>query len=92
MLVHLVMDMSGFDTGKRLTVYHALNVCFFEDELTWLNVLGPIQNGINGFGQVFVMAAAYYVGTEIVSVAAGESKNPQRDVPRVSPKKQYGAL
>jgi amino acid transporter len=57
-----------------------------------LNVLGPIQNGINGFGQVFVMAAAYYVGTEIVSVAAGESKNPQRDVPRVSPKKQYGAL
>jgi amino acid transporter len=48
------------------------------------NVSGPIQNGVNGFGQVFVMAAAYYVGTEIVSVAAGESKNPQRDVPRVS--------
>lgn len=49
---------------------------------------GPIRNGINGFGQVFVLAAAYYVGTEIVSVAAGESKNPQRDVPRVraSPK------
>lgn len=47
-------------------------------------ITGPIQNGINGFGQVFVLAAAYYVGTEIVSVAAGESKNPQRDVPRVS--------
>lgn len=47
-------------------------------------LLGPIRNGINGFGQVFVLAAAYYVGTEIVSVAAGESKNPQRDVPRVS--------
>ncbi|CRL29067.1 Fungal transcriptional regulatory protein, N-terminal [Penicillium camemberti] len=45
---------------------------------------GPIRNGINGFGQVFVLAAAYYVGTEIVSVAAGESKNPQRDVPRAT--------
>ncbi|KAJ5603285.1 hypothetical protein N7537_006241 [Penicillium hordei] len=50
----------------------------------WKEPYGPIRNGINGFGQVFVLAAAYYVGTEIVSVAAGESRNPQRDVPRVS--------
>ncbi|KAJ5351250.1 hypothetical protein N7452_000224 [Penicillium brevicompactum] len=50
----------------------------------WKEPYGPIQNGINGFGQVFVLAAAYYVGTEIVSVAAGESKNPQRDVPRAT--------
>ncbi|CEJ61161.1 hypothetical protein PMG11_09701 [Penicillium brasilianum] len=50
----------------------------------WKEPYGPIQNGVNGFGQVFVMAAAYYVGTEIVSVAAGESKNPQRDVPRAT--------
>lgn len=53
---------------------------------------GPIRNGINGFGQVFVLAAAYYVGTEIVSVAAGESKNPQRDVPRVSIPSENAAL
>ncbi|KAF2815434.1 uncharacterized protein BDZ99DRAFT_516157 [Mytilinidion resinicola] len=44
---------------------------------------GPSFMGINGFGQVFVLAAAYYVGTEIVSLAAAESKNPQRDVLRV---------
>ncbi|CDM28414.1 Amino acid/polyamine transporter I [Penicillium roqueforti FM164] len=50
----------------------------------WKEPYGPIRNGINGFGQVFVLAAAYYVGTEIVSVAAGESKNPQRDVPRAT--------
>ncbi|KAJ5520828.1 hypothetical protein N7463_001281 [Penicillium fimorum] len=50
----------------------------------WKEPYGPIQNGINGFGQVFVLAAAYYVGTEIVSVAAGESKDPQRDVPRAT--------
>ncbi|KAL4781530.1 AAT family amino acid transporter, variant [Aspergillus varians] len=50
----------------------------------WGEPYGPINNGINGFGQVFVLAAAYYVGTEIVSVAAGESKNPRRDVPRAT--------
>jgi amino acid transporter len=48
----------------------------------WGAPTGPIIHGINGFGQVFVLAAAYYVGTEIVSLAAAESKNPQRDVPR----------
>lgn len=41
-------------------------------------------NGINGFGQVFVLASAYYVGTEIISLAAGETKDPRRSIPRVS--------
>jgi amino acid transporter len=45
--------------------------------------LGPIVNGINGFGQVFVLASAYYVGTEIISLAAGETKDPRRSIPRV---------
>ncbi|KAF4628030.1 hypothetical protein G7Y89_g10120 [Cudoniella acicularis] len=48
----------------------------------WQPPDGPIINGINGFGQVFILAATYYVGTEVISLAAGESKNPQRDVPR----------
>ncbi|KAF2438213.1 AAT family amino acid transporter, variant [Karstenula rhodostoma CBS 690.94] len=48
----------------------------------WKKPTGPIINGIDGFGQVFVLAAAYYVGTEIISLAGGESKNPRRDVPR----------
>ncbi|KAK7179456.1 amino acid permease [Paraphaeosphaeria sporulosa] len=48
----------------------------------WKMPTGPIINGIDGFGQVFVLAAAYYVGTEIISLAGGESKNPKRDVPR----------
>jgi amino acid transporter len=49
----------------------------------WSPPDGPIIHGINGFGQVFILAATYYVGTEVISLAAGESKNPQRDVPRV---------
>ncbi|KAL2429102.1 putative amino-acid permease [Exophiala dermatitidis] len=48
----------------------------------WRKPDGPIIHGIDGFGQVFVLAAAYYVGTEIISLAAGESRNPKKDVPR----------
>lgn len=75
------MDMLGFGTGENPMV------CLFLGDLYLTSaetaILGPIKNGINGFGQVFVLAAAFYVGTEIVSVAAGESRNPRRDVPRV---------
>jgi amino acid transporter len=39
-------------------------------------------NGINGFGQVFVLASTYYVGTEIISLAAGETKDPRRSIPK----------
>ena len=45
---------------------------------------GPIVNGINGFGQSFVLAAVYYCGTELVAITAGESRRPNKDVPRVS--------
>lgn len=47
----------------------------------WNPPEGPIVNGINGFGQMFVLAAAYYVGTEIVSLAAGETKDPRKSIP-----------
>ncbi|KAJ9502560.1 hypothetical protein LTR99_007626 [Exophiala xenobiotica] len=43
---------------------------------------GPIVNGINGFGQSFVLAAVYYCGTEMVAVTAGESRRPNKDVPK----------
>lgn len=45
---------------------------------------GPIVNGINGFGQSFVLAAVYYCGTELVAITAGESRRPNKDVPKVS--------
>jgi len=43
---------------------------------------GPFLNGITGFGQVFILAAQYYVGTEILSLNAGETKNPRVSVPQ----------
>ncbi|KAE9985814.1 hypothetical protein EG327_004571 [Venturia inaequalis] len=43
---------------------------------------GPFVNGINGFGQTFVLAAVYYCGTEMLALTAAESKNPKRDLPK----------
>ncbi|KUL84700.1 hypothetical protein ZTR_07611 [Talaromyces verruculosus] len=43
---------------------------------------GPIANGINGFGQSFLLAAVYYCGTEMLALTAAESKHPERDVPK----------
>jgi len=44
---------------------------------------GPFANGINGFGQSFVLAAVYHCGTEMVAITGGESRNPSRDLPKV---------
>ena len=43
---------------------------------------GPFANGINGFGQTFLLAAVYYCGTEMLAMTAAESRNPTRDLPR----------
>ncbi|KAG6360878.1 hypothetical protein INS49_011945 [Diaporthe citri] len=43
---------------------------------------GPIANGIDGFGQCFLLAAVYYCGTEMLALTAAESKNPTRDLPK----------
>ncbi|KAK4544294.1 hypothetical protein LTR36_004504 [Oleoguttula mirabilis] len=43
---------------------------------------GPIANGINGFGQCFLLAAVYYCGTEMLAITAAESRNPTRDLPK----------
>ena len=74
----------------------SLGVCFFLSLLVnvgafgngyigfkyWTPPQGPIINGIQGFGVVFVMASEYYVGTEILSLAAGETENPREAIPK----------
>ena len=42
----------------------------------------PFHNGFVGVIAVFMIAGFSFQGTELVGVAAGESENPQRDVPR----------
>lgn len=87
MLELLETDMLVFGIGESPMVSLFQNsLCLASAKIA---TSGPIKNGINNFGQVFVLAAAFYVGTEIVSVAAGESRNPRRDVPRVRAVSHY---
>ncbi|KAL1923093.1 uncharacterized protein VTP21DRAFT_9469 [Calcarisporiella thermophila] len=48
----------------------------------WRDPYSPFVNGFRGFFDGFVVAGYAFQGTEIVGVAAGESQNPRRDVPR----------
>lgn len=43
---------------------------------------GPIANGIQGFGDSFLLAAVYYCGTEMLAITAAESRDPTRDLPK----------
>jgi amino acid transporter len=42
---------------------------------------GPFKNGFQGFCSVFVTAAFSFAGTELVGLAAAESKNPVKALP-----------
>ncbi|KAJ7117306.1 amino acid permease [Mycena crocata] len=84
----LVLDLGelGFDTG-RILVGSA-----FKQEYGRLNeLLGPFvqYRGISGakgrflgWWAVMTQAAFSYIGTEIVAIAAGEAKNPRRNLPK----------
>ncbi|KAI4866418.1 amino acid permease/ SLC12A domain-containing protein [Hypoxylon rubiginosum] len=45
---------------------------------------GAFKNGFNGFAGVFVVAAFAFGGTELVGLAAAESANPRKAIPKAS--------
>ncbi|MEV6240776.1 amino acid permease [Lentzea sp. NPDC051838] len=45
---------------------------------------GFLPNGVSGLGLAMVFALFSYIGTEVVSVTAAESKDPARDIPRAA--------
>ncbi|KAF7544481.1 hypothetical protein G7046_g9778 [Stylonectria norvegica] len=47
----------------------------------WYNEPGAFKNGFKGFCSVFVTAAFSFSGTELVGLAAAESRNPARSLP-----------
>lgn len=47
---------------------------------TWYDP-GAFNNGFKGFCSTFVTAAFSFAGTELVGLAAAESKNPMKDLP-----------
>ncbi|KAK3333713.1 amino-acid permease inda1 [Cercophora scortea] len=45
---------------------------------------GAFHNGFNGFAGVFVVAAFAFGGTELVGLAAAESANPRKAIPKAT--------
>ncbi|KAK2803930.1 hypothetical protein FQN51_002816 [Onygenales sp. PD_10] len=45
---------------------------------------GAFRNGFKGFSSVFVTAAFAYAGTEMVGLAAAETVNPAKSIPKAS--------
>ena len=50
----------------------------------WHTPWSAFLNGFHGFCGVFVTAAFAYTGTELVGLAAAETSNPTKEIPRAS--------
>ena len=50
----------------------------------WRSPYSAFLNGFHGFCTVFVTAAFAYTGTELTGLAAAETENPRKEIPRAS--------
>ncbi|KAG9761063.1 AAT family amino acid transporter, partial [Aureobasidium melanogenum] len=50
----------------------------------WTGQPGAFLNGFHGFCSVFVTAAFAYTGTELTGLAAAETINPKKEIPKAS--------
>ncbi|GAA5938731.1 uncharacterized protein JCM15063_004851 [Sporobolomyces koalae] len=86
-IVGLVIDLGGAPTHDRL------GFRYWRDS-PWVQYNG-IEGALGRFASVvaaFVGAAFTYLGTETMVLAAGESKNPLREIPRAIKKVAYRIL
>ncbi|KAH8788145.1 amino-acid permease inda1 [Diaporthe sp. PMI_573] len=72
MIIALVCVLGGGPEGGRYDEYQGTR--------TWQDP-GAFRNGFRGFCAVFVTAAFSFSGTELVGLAAAESKNPIKALP-----------
>ncbi|KAK0520664.1 hypothetical protein OC842_007026 [Tilletia horrida] len=77
--VAVIVDLGGSPSGKYLGAK------------TWHNP-GATHNGWKGFVSIFVTAAFAFNGTELVGLAARESANPRKEVPKASKQVVYRIL
>ncbi|RSL66283.1 Amino-acid permease inda1 [Fusarium duplospermum] len=73
MIISLVLVCGGGPSNGRYNE-------FWGDRL-WHEDPGAFKNGFKGFCSVFVTAAFSFAGTELVGLAAAESKNPTKALP-----------
>ncbi|KIX10157.1 uncharacterized protein Z518_01238 [Rhinocladiella mackenziei CBS 650.93] len=72
MITSLVLVLGGGPSDGRYNEYWGAR--------TWYNP-GAFANGFQGFCSVFVTAAFSFAGTELVGLAAAESKTPLKSLP-----------
>ena len=72
MIIALVLVCGGGPSGGLYDSYWGAR--------TWYDP-GAFQNGFKGFCSVFVTAAFAFSGTELVGLAAAETKNPLKSLP-----------
>jgi len=72
MIIALVLVLGGGPSNGMYSEYWGAR--------TWYNP-GAFQNGFKGFCTVFVTAAFSFSGTELVGLAAAETKNPLKSLP-----------
>jgi amino acid transporter len=72
MIICLVLVLGGGPEGSRYDSYWGARL--------WYDP-GAFKNGFKGFCSVFVTAAFAFSGTELVGLAAAESKNPVKALP-----------
>jgi len=72
MIIALILVLGGGPSNGMYSEYWGAR--------TWYNP-GAFQNGFKGFCTVFVTAAFSFSGTELVGLAAAETKNPLKSLP-----------
>jgi amino acid transporter len=72
MIIALVLVLGGGPKGSRYDHYTGAQL--------WYDP-GAFANGFKGFCSIFVTAAFSFSGTELVGLAAAESRNPVKELP-----------
>lgn len=73
MIIALVCVLGGGPEDGRYSEYQGTKL--------WHEGSGAFKNGFKGFCSVFVTAAFSFAGTELVGLAAAESRNPAQALP-----------
>ncbi|KAM5375191.1 hypothetical protein ACJZ2D_006143 [Fusarium nematophilum] len=73
MIIALVLVCGGGPDNGRYNEYWGARL--------WHEDPGAFKNGFKGFCSVFVTAAFSFAGTELVGLAAAESRNPAKSLP-----------
>ncbi|KAF8203089.1 amino acid permease [Pholiota molesta] len=77
-ILGIVLDLGGGPNHDRLGFRFWKNPGPFVQ----FNGIGGSKGRFLGFWAVLTQAAFSYIGTEIVAIAAGEAKNPRRNIPK----------